>query len=98
MYWMNYRAEHALRNDPKIIPIGLELMKLWRFFCSFSLFLLIEEFQLTSDQEGAVCSRRLSGINFRGKCWLELRRNRFLFAQELMGVFRFFIAISPILL
>ena len=47
-------------------------------------------------QEGAVCSRRLYGMNFRRGCRLEFRLNRFRFAQVFMEIFRFFISILEI--
>jgi len=41
-------ALQALRSKSKIIQIGHELMEVLRFCCQFSIFLLIEGFQLTT--------------------------------------------------
>src|SRR5436305_14000234 len=48
LYGMYCRAHPALRSKSKIIQIGHELMEVLRFFCQFSIFLLIEGFQLTT--------------------------------------------------
>src|SRR5437762_14254596 len=48
MCGMNCRADRALSFEFQIVQFGEELVKLLRFFCQFSLFLLIEGFQLTT--------------------------------------------------
>jgi len=74
----------------------------WRrcegFSFHFRWFSWLKKFNWPTLQEGAVCSWRLYGMNFRRDWGLELRRNRFRFAQEFMEIFRFFVTISPILL
>ena len=48
LYGMYCRAYQALRSKSKVIQIGHELMEVVRFVCKFSIFLLVEGFQLTT--------------------------------------------------
>jgi len=98
LYGMNYNGNQPLCTKTKIILIGLELMKLWWFFISFSLFCWFLDIQLTSasGRSGLFKTIVWDEFYYRMSAWIPSKQigNR----TRIHEVVEVFHPISPILL